>query len=101
MSEEVKPNVKRRTSENPKPSMTIKRLWHTACFQPREGKGAGRGWRKQTGWCSLKAFARKTSEAVSGEWNRNKHGASNASRSDANIARISAEKVASRSAHGK
>jgi hypothetical protein len=95
-------NVKRRQSDVPKPSMTVKRMWHAACFQPRDRKGSGRKWRRLPGqWMPLKAFVKSVSGGPATAWAANKRGAANASRSDANIARAAAEKAASRASRGK
>jgi hypothetical protein len=92
-------NVKKRRSEQPKPSMALKRAWHAACFQPCDRHGKGRSWRKLPGaWMPLKQFAMQQNAET---WLANKRGASNEKRSDQNIARVAAERSASHSARGK
>jgi hypothetical protein len=61
-------NVKRRTVEAPKVSVALKRLWHAACFAPRDRKGSGRALKKQVGWLSLKAFAKQTKDELGKAW---------------------------------
>ena len=68
----VAANVKKRQSDTPKPSMTVKRAWHSACFQPREKRGAGRHWKRASGWMPLKVFAVKMQEAIGQQWLANK-----------------------------
>lgn len=96
------PTVKRRTSDTPKVSVALKRLWHAACFQPRDRKGSGRPWKRALAgaWMPLKRFVAQNKDLAQA-WVANKHGASKTGRSDANTARIAAEKTASRSARGK
>jgi hypothetical protein len=96
------PTVKKRQSDTPKISVALKRLWHAACFQPRDRKGSGRVWRKarEGAWMPLKKFAAQNKELATA-WIANKLGATESERSEANIARIAAERTASRAARGK
>jgi len=66
-------NKKRRQSDVPKPSMTVKRAWHAACFAPRDRKGPGRKWKKFPGWMPLKVFAAQMEDTVAKTWTANKH----------------------------
>jgi hypothetical protein len=70
-------NVKRRQSDEAKPSSTVKRLWHAACFAPRDRKGSGRRWKRASGWMSLKTFAKQMKDQVGKTWIANRNGASN------------------------
>lgn len=66
-------NVKRRQSNDPKPSSAVKRLWHAACFHPRDNRGRSRGWKKLAGsWKPLKIFVRGLKEGVAEQWFSNK-----------------------------
>lgn len=66
-------NVKKRSSSEPKPSMSVKRAWHDACFHPRDRRGSDRKWKRiGSAWMPLKAFARKMTEAVGQTWLNNK-----------------------------
>lgn len=92
----VKKSVKRRTSDSPKTSVALKRLWHRFC--------------EENGKMPLKAFLRQEKDnpevkALTKEWRDHKKGSlekvAKAARQKNKGARIAAEKLASKQARRK
>lgn len=72
IKEEQTANIKKRTLDAPKPSSTVKRAWHTACFQKREKTGKNRGWKRGPEWMPLQKFAKQLNDANTSAWWANK-----------------------------
>jgi hypothetical protein len=90
------------------PSLTIKQLWHEATHVLEEVGDAHnprkQEWVRKAGTPSLKRYARQllaSGDALAKDWFAHKHGAMNASRSDANKTRASLERQATKASRRK